>query len=127
MLSYFYENEKLYIYSLSKDSETAFQVIGHREYETFTCAMSDATYEAFVKLENIDKNTFILRFKNMWKEQVEFPEFDVQNSLVAFQSLKSQLLKYSQQAEKEGHSICNYHVKEFIECVNGLINKLDNR
>ncbi len=125
-------NQKNYIEAMQKDPLSVFTVYANKRYEAFSVPMAVATGEAFKKLTNVDKASFVAQCRKIWNqiEGIEDGKPDGKNldeSIHGCEVLLKMLEEQKEECISTKKGIARSHVENFKKMVSSYLEMLEGR
>ena len=116
-------NRKLYISLMKEGLAKNLIKIKNKRLNYFDDEMADISLIVFKDLSNSEKRCFIEDFREIWKSNMSYGDYDYGQSNKAMEKFKQGLDDYLKECEKKVLTIARCHTKNLISVIDELIKK----
>lgn len=123
----FNRNRKRYIRLMKENSGQAFSEAHNKRFDYFSHEMAEVTADAFQNEDNASKCVFSGYFDGMWDHYTSMPDVEIEKTVDGFKELKACLELIQNEYKKQKYNIAAKHTETFINVVNKLIEKEEDK
>lgn len=117
-------NKAIYIETMKGNLSEAFRELSNLQFNFLDREMADATFDAFKRINNHEKEFFPIQFKAIWQNYSHFFESDASCEELTTKSLQHLKAKLNALCEEyEAFPIKKFHTEQFIRVVDELLSK----
>lgn len=123
----FNRNRKRYVQLMKQNSGQAFSESHNKRFDYFSHEMAEVTADAFQNEDNASKCMFPGYFDGMWDHYTSRPDVEIEKTVDGFKELKVRLELIQNGYKKQKYNIAAKHTETFINVVNKLIEKVEDK